>query len=121
MGPLSLVKYVSASTPIHCVLFAASGRADCRISRTPGALGFALKEAEAGRSRRTHCRDDACSTRRRRLAMQPSTFAEGGKIDARGGIPPASSIAGAKPQGGLLVAVGNPQWSISFRIPPSRR
>ena len=72
-------------------------------------------------SRSGPCQDDACSTRRRRMAMQPSAFAEGGKIDARGGIPPASSIAGAKPQRGLLVAVGNPQWSISFRIPPSRR
>ena len=50
--------------------------------------------------------------------MQPSTFAEGGKIDARGGIPPASSIAGAKPQGGLLVAVGNPQWRYQFPNSP---
>jgi hypothetical protein len=71
-------------------------------------LGFALKEAEAGCSRRKHCQDDACSTRRRRLAMQPPTFAEGSKFDARGGIPPACSIAGAKCQGGILVAVGNP-------------
>jgi hypothetical protein len=96
--------------------FNSSGRADGANPRV--GLGFALKEAEAGRSRRTHCQDDACSTRRRRLAMQPSTFAEGGKIDARGGIPPASSIAGAKPQGGLLVAVGNPQWRYQFPNSP---
>jgi len=68
--------------------------------------GLALKEAEAGRSR--HTRRDAYSTRRRRLAKQPPTLAEGGKIDAGGGIPPACSIAGAKFQGGILVAIGNP-------------
>ena len=33
----------------------------------------------------------------------------------------ACSIAGAKFQGGILVAVGNPQWGIGSRIPPSRR
>ena len=38
-----------------------------------------------------------------------------------GGIPLACSIAGAKSQGGILVAVGNPQWGIGSRIPPSRR
>ena len=77
--------------------------------------------AEAGRSRPMHRQDDACSTRRRRLAKQPPTFAEGGKIDAGGGIPPTCSIAGAKSQGGILVAVRNPQWGIGSRIPPSRR
>jgi hypothetical protein len=98
--------------------FTSGGRAD-GANHWVG-LVFALKEAEAGRSRRTHCQDDACSTRRRCLAKQPPTFAEGRKIDARGGIPSACSIAGAKSQGGLLVAVGNPQWGIGFRIPPSR-
>ena len=83
--------------------FTSSGRAD-GANHWVG-LVFALKEAEAGRSQRTH---DACSTRRRCLAKQPPTFAEGRKIDARGGIPSACSIAGAKSQGGLLVAVGNP-------------
>jgi hypothetical protein len=62
-----------------------------------------------------------CSTRRRRLAKQPPTFAEGRKIDAGGGKPSACSIAGPKSQGGILVAVGNPQRGIGFRIPPSRR
>ena len=42
-------------------------------------------------SRRTHRQDDAYSTRRRRLAKQPPTFAEGGKIDAGGGVPHACS------------------------------
>ncbi len=79
------------------------GRANPRVG-----LGFALKEAEAGRSRRTHRHDDAYSTRRRRLAEQPPTFAEGGKIHAGGGIPPTCSIAGAKSQGGILVAIGDP-------------
>ncbi len=46
--------------------------------------------------------------------MQPPTFAEGSKFDARGGIPPACSIAGAKSQGGILVAVGNPQCEYRF-------
>ncbi len=88
------------------LLVASSGPAN---GATPQVgLGFALKEAEAGRSRRTHRQDDACSTRRRRVAEQPPTFAEGGKIDAGGGIPPTCSIAGAKSQGGILVAVGNP-------------
>ena|SRR5271166_4917295 len=73
-----------------------------------GRAGFNLKEAEAGHSRRRHRQDDACSTRRRRLAKQPPTFAEGGKIDAGEGIPPTCSIAGAKFQGGILVAIGNP-------------
>jgi hypothetical protein len=82
--------------------------------------GFTLKEAEAGRLRRTHRRDDAGSTRQRRLALKPPAFAKGSEIDARGGIPAACSIAGAKSQGDLLVAVGNPQWALGFRIPPSR-
>ncbi len=88
------------------LLFTSSGRADGANPRV--GLGLALKEAEAGRSRRTHRQDDACSTRRRRLAKQPPTFAEAGKIDAGGGIPPTCSIAGAKSQGGILVAIGNP-------------
>ena len=59
-------------------------------------LVFTLKEAEAGRSRRTHCQDDGRSTRRRCSAKQPPTFAEGSKVDAGGGVPSACSIAGPK-------------------------
>jgi hypothetical protein len=47
--------------------FNSSGRADGANPRV--GLGFGLKEAEAGRSRCTHRRDDAGSTRQRRLAL----------------------------------------------------
>jgi hypothetical protein len=99
--------------------FNSSGRPDGANYRV--GVVFALKEAETGRSRRTHHQDDPYSTRRRRSAKQPPTFAEGRKIDAGGGKPSACSIARPKSQGGLLVAVGNPQWGIGLRILPSRR
>jgi hypothetical protein len=47
--------------------FTSSGRADGANPRV--GPGFALKEGRSGRSRRTHRQDDACSTRRRRLAL----------------------------------------------------
>lgn len=55
------------------------------------------------------------------LALQPPAFAERSKIDTGWGIPSPCSIAGAKFQGVILVAIRNPQWGIGSRILPSGR
>jgi hypothetical protein len=54
----------STATPRSCY----SRQVAARTAQTCGS-GFTLKEAEAGRLRRTHRRDDAGSTRQRRLAL----------------------------------------------------
>jgi len=70
------------------LLFTSSGRADGSNPRV--GLGLALKEAEAGRSRRTRRQDDACSGYlENRIRHDPS---KSWQASARKAAPPAGEV-----------------------------